>query len=428
MIPCPISLKDVPSFPGVYLYKDDHSRVIYAGKALNLKKRVASYFNKSHQDVKTQTLVENIKVVQTIVVESELEALILEANLIKKFKPQFNIRLMDDKDYLYIKITKEDFPRVGTARKSDLKGSLDFFGPFPSSMIVRETLKKLRRIFKWCTNPPNKGRRQKKACFYFHLKLCSGVCVGVVDKIEYRKQIFRFIRLMQGRADALVDELKKEMRGYAKGQRFEAAAAMKKMIEGISYLRASTNISFYLDNPNFVADQNLGSVEELKKALNLQKLPSRIECYDVSNLVGKQAVGSMVVLTNGEIDKSSYRKFKIKIEGKPNDYAMHQEIMLRRLKHTEWGMPDLILIDGGRGQVRASGTILRNKGLNIPVFGIAKRFEWLYPMEGDVIKLPRRSLAIRLMQKIRDESHRFAIEYHRKVRSKAFLGHEALTL
>jgi excinuclease ABC subunit C len=429
MLPKFIDKAKIPNLPGVYLYKNKEGKVIYCGKAINLSKRVSSYFNR-YNNPRIATLVENIADIETIVVQSELEALILEANLIKSYKPQFNIKLMDDKEYLYIKISDEDFPKILTARKSQLMVSKDYFGPFPSSTVVKETLKKLRRVFKWCNNPPLLVIKDKekvlklpaKPCFYYHLKLCSGACAGVVNRAEYRKQIGSFIKFLSGQGGSLVHELEKKMKDSAKEQNFEEANAYKKMIEGISYLRASTSVANYLANPNFIDDVRQSGLSELANALGLKVLPNRIECYDISNIGGHQAVGSMVVLQDGEIDKSAYRKFKIKQDGKPNDFAMHQEVMQRRLKHPEWGMPDLIIIDGGRGQVRASHEELVRAGLTIPIWGIAKRREWLYPPDGNEIRLRRDSLALRLIQKIRDESHRFAITYHRKLRSNKFLG------
>lgn len=427
MLPKFIQKSQIPNLPGVYLYKDSQGEVIYCGKAINLFRRVSSYFNRSN-GARIADLVSNIAGIEIIVVDSELEALILEANLIKKYKPKFNIRLVDDKEYLYIKITKEDFPKVLTARRNQLAASKEYFGPFPSSMVVKETLKKLRRVFCWCSNPPvtlsgyERYKYPDRPCFYYHLNLCSGACAGVVTPVAYRRQIGNFIRFLSGQGGALVDDLEKKMKAAALVEDFEKAKLYKKMIEGIGYLRASTNVSNYLSNPNFIEDVREQGLQDLARSLKLNNLPRRIECYDISNISGHQAVGSMVVLTDGEIDKSSYRKFKIHLEGKPNDFAMHQEMMRRRLNHPEWGWPDVIIIDGGRGQVRAAIAALDQKGISIPIWGIAKRREWLYPPEGPEIKLRKSSLGLRLIQKIRDESHRFAITYHRKLRSKAFLG------
>lgn len=395
----------IPHKPGVYIYKDKANRVIYVGKALDLYHRVSSYFSGADLKGRTLTLVGKIASVETIIVESELEALILEANLIKKYLPKFNVRLTDDKDYLYIKITKEDFPKVITARRHELKGALKYFGPFPSSRTVRETLKALRRVFPWCQGG------NKRACFYYHIGLCPGTCISEISKKDYRKNIFRLAKLLEGKKEKLLQDLNEAMTQYAKVQNFEGAGRLKIFITGIQYLTQTNRTKSYLENPNFLEDQKEQALRQLQAALNLKNIPHRIEGYDISNIQGHEATGSMVVLTEGEIDKSQYRKFKIKMTGKPNDVGMHREMMRRRLKHPEWSLPDLIIIDGGLGQVRAV-----NYG--VPIFGLAKRMEWLYSPDGNTIKLPRSSPALRLLQKLRDEAHRFAIAYHRKLHGK----------
>ena len=427
MIPQFLDKSKLPHKSGVYIFKDSKASILYVGKAIDLYHRVASYFNR---DVvgKTALLVEQIASLDTIIVESELEALILEANLIKKYLPPFNIRLMDDKDYLYIGITSEDFPKVITARRADLKTLKKYWGPFPSARTVKDTLKQLRKVFPWCSNPPKSTmqplRLQAKlrACFYYHLNLCPGACVGIINKQEYGKIVSRFSRFLDGKKDELVEDLSEEMLRYSNLQLFEEAGKVKKILTGIAYMTQTNRVAQYLQNPNFLEDEKQLALEQLKKDLNLSKLPGRIEGYDISNIGGKEAVGSMVVLTNGEIDKSQYRKFKIHISGKPNDVGMHKEMMRRRLKHKDWPFPDLIIIDGGRGQVRGAEFEIRNLKFEIPVFGLAKREEWLYPPEGEIIKLSRKSLSLKLLQKLRDESHRFAITYHRKLHRKSIMN------
>ena len=435
MIPKFINRELVPHKPGVYIYKNSKSRVIYVGKAIDLYHRVASYFRTYNPglkvqnqsgigSVKTEVLVREIAGIETIIVESELEALILEANLIKKYLPEFNVRLVDDKDYLYIKITNEDFPRALTARKHDLKDSLKYFGPFPSSRTVKETLKSLRKVFPWCSQPPRRPLAKLKACFHFHLEQCPGVCIGRISKEDYRKNIFRLAKLLDGQKENLIDELSKDMEKASKNQDFEEAGRLKKMIDGISYLTQPNRTKNYLENPNFLEDQREVALKALQDALGLPKIPSRIEGYDISNIQGKEATGSLVVLTNGEIDKSQYRKFKIHPPAgglaRPNDVGMHREMMKRRLRHKEWPMPDLIIIDGGRGQVNGVSLEIRNSKLEIRIYGLAKRLEWLYPPgTGEIVKLSRKSPALQLLQRLRDESHRFAITYHRKLRNKA---------
>lgn len=415
----------LPRKSGVYIFKDKTGNVLYVGKAIDLYNRVKSYYRS--RDTKTQILAGKIDKIETIVVESELEALILEANFIKKYLPPFNVRLTDDKDYLYIAITKEDFPKVITSRKKDLPKK--FWGPYPSAKTVRNTLKALRKVFPWCSASQGQALQTKRPCFYYHLGLCSGACVGIVSKKEYQKMLQAFSKFLDGKKNELVLQLTKEMMRSSKNQKFEEANKIKKTIIGIEYLTQANRTSLYLENPNFLESERELALLELQKDLGLDKLPERIEGYDISNIQGKEATGSLVVLTHGEIDKSQYRKFKIRISGRPNDVGMHREMIRRRFKHPEWPMPDLIIVDGGRGQVRGAKLEIRNlrcrrqfeKQLEIPLFGLAKKLEWLYPPEGEIIKLPKKSLSLKLLQKLRDEAHRFAISYHRKLRGKIFL-------
>lgn len=408
----------IPHKPGIYIYKDMSERVIYVGKAVDLFHRVSSYLSGRPHDLKTTQLVQNISRIETIIVESEIEALILEANLIKKYLPPYNVRLTDDKDYLYIAITKEEFPRIVTARKKDTKGVKKYFGPFPSSKTVKESLKSLRKVFPWCNSPPGPRNKAGRPCFYYHLGQCPGACIKVIDKSQYLKIISRFTKFLEGRKSELLEELTAEMETFARSKEFEKAGKTKKTIQDIMYITQPTSISRYLENPNFMEDFAKKALKDLQHDLKLSHVPERIEAYDISNLAGKQATGSMVVLINGEEDKSKYRRFKIRVSGKPNDVGMHKEMMERRLNN-DWPLPQLIIIDGGRGQVRGSSEILKKKGLNIPIFGLAKRMEWIYPPEGEVVKLPKSSLSLKLLQKIRDESHRFAVSYHRKLRKLA---------
>ena len=437
MIPDFLDRSKLPHKSGVYIFKDKKDKIIYVGKAIDLYHRVASYFSRDIPQ-KTSLMVASIYDLETIIVESELEALILEANLIKKFLPPFNVRLTDDKDYLYIGITNEEFPKIVTIRKQDLPaGPLrrsfseasrqglrkvkKSFGPFPSSRTVRDTLKLLRRVFPWCSNPSKLASQglALRACFYYHLGLCPGACVGLISKEDYNKIIRRFSKFLEGKKEELIEELMSEMKKASNDQKFEEAGKLKKMMEGITYLTQTNRTHLYLENPNFLQNETKLALEQLQKDLNLPKLPERIEGYDISNIQGKESVGSLVVLTQGEIDKSQYRKFKIHITGRPNDVGMHKEMIRRRLKHPEWPLPDLIIVDGGRGQANGvSAVISESVSQKISVFGLAKGMEWLYPPEGDIIKLPKRSLSLKLLQKLRDESHRFAISYHRKLRDK----------
>lgn len=406
----------IPHGPGVYIFRSLAGEVLYVGKAINLFRRVSSYFKKNLENPRTVALVRQVSSCETIEVLSEIEALILEASLIKKYLPPFNIRLADDKDYLYIKVTDELFPKIVTARKTELSDAKNFFGPFPSSRTVNLTLKKLRRVFPWCSQ----GEKQHP-CFYYHLHLCPGPCAGKIGRKEYSKIIHNFVQFMDGKRDELVNSLSAEMKLAADNLNFEKAESIKKTLCGVEYLTKSTSAKVYLENPNFVEDLNRHSLQFLQSDLALSEIPERIECFDISDLGGKMAVGSLVVLTSGEVDRKWYRRFKIRLEGKPNDVGMLKEVLERRVKHQEWPRPHLILIDGGKGQVKMASLVVLNQGWNVPVFGLAKRLEWLHTPEQKVIKLPRSSLSLRILQKIRDEAHRFAITYHRKLRNQRLL-------
>lgn len=430
----------IPHRPGIYIYKDKRGSVLYVGKAIDLFSRVSSYFHASSlkEDSRVKTLVENIAGIETVVVESELEALLLEANLIKKYLPPFNIRLIDDKDYLYMGVTREDFPKVVTCRRKDLEYMQKYWGPFPSAKTVKVTLKPLRKLFPWCVNikPPLGWQKRKpcfldnavvaktrqRPCFYYHLGLCPGACAGYISQKDYQRIISRFSKLMDGKKEELLKELARDMNKASKEQKFEEALRIKKTIEGILYLTQPNRTALYLENPNFLQEESKIALSRLQKTLNLSKLPERIEGYDISNIQGHEATGSMVVLTDGEIDKSQYRKFKIRISGRPNDVGMHKEMIRRRLNHPEWKMPDLIIVDGGRGQVRGVYHELRAASHELPIYGLAKRMEWLYPPEGEIIKLSKRSPALKLLQKLRDEAHRFAVNYHRKLHRRSILN------
>lgn len=405
----------LPETPGIYIFKDKEGTPIYIGKAINLRKRVKDHFRGSY-DQRENSLISKIKSIDWIKVDSEIEALILEANLIKKHKPHFNSQFKDDKDYLYIKITKDSFPRVLTARKKDLAGAKVSFGPFPSATKVRMTLKTLRRIFKFSNCKPN----QKRACFYYHLGLCAGVCVGKINEKEYKKIIRQLIYFLEGKIEKVLKLLDEEQNLYSQGQQYEKALETKKTVEAIRYVTAP------IRSPEIYLEEDSSSIrerelKELSEAISLKESPNRIECYDISNIFGKSATGSMVVFQKGEADKSEYRRFKIKTVKQISDVAMMAEVLARRFGNS-WPKPDLIVVDGGRTQVNAALRVLENLKKEIPVMGLAKRLEEIYlPDKVKPIRLSRRSDALKLVQRLRDEAHRFALSYHHKLREKEFL-------
>lgn len=432
---------------------DEKRNVLYVGKAKDLKARVSSYFtNKQFLGEKTRVLVSQIKTIQITVVESELESLLLEAFYIQKFKPKYNIRLTDDKSYPLIRITKKDpYPAVFLDRRAEDPDSL-YFGPFPSSGAVRMVLRTLRRIYPFLTS----RNHQKRKCLYNHLGLC--VCPPVHDSPELRKEykqyIRNIIRILEGESRTLQKELERERDAASKKEEFEKAAVLQKRIHALQTITEPFRRPVEYDvNPNLREDIRQQELNELRRILQDNGLsikhPERIECYDISNIQGTNATGSLVVLTNGEIDKSQYRKFKIRQDGKPNDFAMMREMLTRRLKHDDWETPELIIIDGGKGQVGIALEVLKEAGASIPVVGLAKREETIIipiDQEGYAaaqrkteaihrLKLygnneerfveafiPKQSPAMHLIIRIRDEAHRFAISYHRKLRSKQLVG------
>lgn len=418
------------------------------GKAKNLKKRVSSYFQNSKNLLeKTKILVSQIKKIRSVIAESEIQALLLEANYIKLYKPKYNAKLTDDKAYPRIRITyKDKYPKVLISRRNNDKKSL-YFGPFPNSSSVRLVLKTIRRIFPFqsVANHPN------KICLYNHLGLCP--CPSVLKDKEYKKNIQHIITFLKGDTKKVISNLEKERAVLSKLEEFEKAEALQRKIEAINYVTNPSYIKFdFKINPNLDEDLRYKELLDLKEALLRRNVSvknlERIECYDISNISGTNATGSMVVFTNGDKDSSQYRKFKIKyIEKVPNDFAMMQEVLRRRLSHKEWSFPDLMIVDGGKGQVSAALNAIAameqfsNETIDIPVIGLAKREETIIiPItrhsgesqlnRGDSrissennfveISLPKNSSALHLIMRIRDEAHRFAITYHRKLRSKSF--------
>lgn len=420
----PISYKHLPTEPGIYLFLNNNNDVLYVGKAKNLKNRVSSYFtNKNSLGEKTRILVESIKKIKTIKVTSELESLLLEANYIKKYNPKFNLRLTDGKAYILIRITlKDTYPSVLLARKEDDKDSL-YFGPFPSSQAVKMVLRVIRRIFPY----HSVANHPKRVCLYHHLDLCP--CLPAFDtkeeRTKYKKNIRHIVNFILGKKKTVLKELEKERDAFAKQEAFEQAREIQKKIDAIHYVTSQIHKPFeYEINPNLQVDLRRQERLLLKKYLeeNNVTIPSelnRIECYDISNIQGTHAVGSMVVFLNGEKSGANYRRFKIRyqIPNKPNDFAMMSEVLQRRMKHTEWPSPDLIIVDGGKGQVTSAKKVLEEKKLDIPIIGLAKREETIITLDFKEISLPKDSPALHLIMRIRDEAHRFAITYHRKLRS-----------
>lgn len=411
-------LKELPKAPGVYLYRNSKGQIIYVGKAVNLKNRVSSYFQSRELDSKTTKLVKNISEVEWVVCDSEIEALLLESELIKRYKPKYNIEWKDDKNYCYIKFTKEDYPRVSVVRQI-VDDKADYLGPYIDSSAVRLSLKTLRKIFPFCTcflSPD-------KVCLYYHLGLCNGHGEGYISSNEYKANINNLKSFLKGKKSNIEKEIKKEMKKYSANREFEKAAELRDRLAALSSVRLS---HIFEEKKEIKTDIAL---EKLRIALGMNSVPERIECYDISNIFGRAAVGSMVVFENGIPKKSDYRRFEIKTVKRIDDFAMHKEVLKRRfakLGHSKDASfsknPDLIIIDGGKGQLSAAMEILSPLELNTKVIGLAKRFEevFYFDEKGKFKKviLPEDSESRFLLQRIRDEAHRFAITYHRNLRSK----------
>lgn len=569
-------LKSLPGQPGCYIYRDDKGEVLYVGKALSLKNRVRSYFQKStRHGARIARMVRKVADVEWMVVDSEIEALVLECNLIKRYRPPYNVRLRDDKSYPYITITKERFPRVLFTRKVRKDGA-KYFGPYTNVWSVRDTLQLLHKVFPLI--PCGKswvGRDEQRPCLYYHLGQCLAPCAGLSEAKEYAEVIRKVYAFLDGKHDGLINDLTKEMNGAAEALDFEKAAKIRDQLQSIDnvlqrqkvlstdaadqdiiavvkddrgaaiqmlYVRNGKLIGqrqfildgaseaapsqavqefvkqYYADAPevpkevllpveieerNIVqqwlrqkrgsamtvevpqggeklrlvdlaasnAEQALetfshelankekwtdDAMAELQEALGLPTLPGRIEGYDISNIQGTAPVGSMVVVENAEAAKAEYRRFKIRYHPEdPNDFAMMHEVITRRLRAFLDGdskfakLPDLFMIDGGKGQLGAALKARDDLGLTVPMVGLAKKMELIilpigdpqtapllpgvekpyrYPQgeksgyEFTEVMLPLNSPGLVLLRRLRDEAHRFALSYHRKIRDKRFHG------
>ncbi|WP_303816612.1 excinuclease ABC subunit UvrC [Selenomonas ruminantium] len=534
-------LKLLPDKPGVYIMKNTEGRIIYVGKAIVLKNRVRQYFqsNKNHSP-KVRAMVSHIADFEIIMTASEVEALILECNLIKKHRPRYNISLKDDKSYPYVKVTvQEDFPRVFITRRI-LKDGARYFGPYTNATAVHESLKLLRRLFPLRTCK----HLQERPCLEYHIKRCLAPCAGKVEKGDYDAMIRAVLLFLEGRTEDVERELQLRMEQAAESFNFEVAARLRDQLLAVRKVAEKQNIvtgsgdqdavglarseigvvvqvfmirggkmvgrehfllqgsedesdgqllaaflQQYYHRATFIPreillpleipqseqdllerwlsdkkqkakvqlilpqrgtkkdivemavgnaekylhdeaarikqanDQTLGAVEELGRYLGLPKPPDRMECFDISHNQGSETVASMVVFEGGLPKKSDYRRFKIQsTEGKPDDFLSMREVTTRRyVDLPEEELPDLIIIDGGKGQLSSALEIIRNVAghKHVPVVGLAKQFELVFT-EGnpEPVVLPRHSQALYLIQRIRDEAHRFAITYHRKLRGK----------
>ena len=536
-------LKQLPAEPGVYLMKDKFDNIIYVGKAKILKNRVRQYFQSSkNHSSKVKSMVKNIDKFEYIITDSELEALILECNLIKKYKPKYNVLLRDDKTYPYIKVTtNEDFPRVLKVRKV-IKDKAKYFGPYTNTTAVNDTLDIIKNIYpiRTCNIDIERAiKTNMRPCLNLHIKRCVGPCTGNVTKEEYNKMIEEIILFLSGKEEKLIDILKEKMNKCAMDFNFEEAAIYRDKIKSLEDMMEKQKIDtstsdlnqdviamarahdeacvqvFFVRNGKIVGrehfilegvmdstresilgsfvkqfymeqeyvpkeiiiedeiedsfilsewlsskkgqkvtirvpqkgekksliemvrknaieylekfsdmnkrkyEKSIGALEELKQILNLDNIPKRIESFDISNIQGVDSIGSMVVFTNGKKDKKEYRRYKIKTVIGPNDYDSMAEIVERRLKYGDF--PDLMLLDGGKGQVSAVKKVLNKYNVEIPLWGMYKddkhRTKGLISQEKE-IELDKTSNLYRFVASIQEEVHNYAISYHRSLRNK----------
>ncbi|MFA5954349.1 MAG: excinuclease ABC subunit UvrC [Patescibacteria group bacterium] len=442
-----LNKKNLPETPGVYFYKKGRA-VLYVGKASNLKKRVSSYFRVSANlsSAKHRLMAEASDVIWEET-DSEIEALLLEAHYIKKYRPPYNVLLRDDKTFLSVVITDEEYPRILPTRKIGSEGT--YYGPFTDARAVKETLRILRKMFPYRTTckpnsyraPAQRSSESVVGCLDAHLGLCPGVCAGRVTSREYKKTIRRIKMFFEGKRGRVISSLKQELKTLKQhtnklenvGMRNEYKEELiKRQIQWLEKVIVMTHV---LQQSEKVE----GDVVELGHVLELPKPPHRIEGYDISHVSGTLTTASMVVFIDGVADKSEYKKFKIKTVIGANDVASLKEVLRRRFLHSitaanegqlilrsqgeeGWPMPDLVVVDGGRPQLGAALEVWRELNLDVPLISLAKRLEEIFvPKRVDAIVLPRTSSALHLVQRVRDEAHRFCKSYHTLLRRKKLL-------
>ncbi|MFH1547424.1 MAG: excinuclease ABC subunit UvrC [bacterium] len=433
----------IPQTNGVYRFYDKGEKVLYIGKAINLQSRVRSYFTSRHEDrpvlISMIPLISDIKVIET---ENEVESLILEANLIKKYRPYYNVDLKDDKRYIWIYIdTYSKYPKIIKTREKGKKGR--YFGPYPDGRPTNRILKYLRRLYPYADCglqffPEKKSKQisKKRICLYYHLGQCTGPCDNLITPEQYKKNIKEIISILEGKKKRHVSTLEKKMLDYSSLENFENAAVLRDKIEDLKYLSQRIDISYGDTEEYFIKmkkDRDVAGISEIFSYYDKKRTqPSlaRIECYDISNISGKNAYGSMTVSKGPEILISNYRAFKIKGRSDPNDVRMIKEVLTRRFKHVEnsvdeslSALPDIVLIDGGKGQLSGvpeeilekSIVVGISKGKRLKRSGLPAKDEfWIKKKDGTVSKIRIDNPFI--FTYLRDEAHRFAIKHHRNSR------------
>ncbi len=431
-------LTKLPKSPGVYFHKNKVGDIIYIGKAANLRNRVKQYFQKSRtRDIKTDALVADIADVDWTEVETELDALFLEAELVRRYLPPYNILLRDDKSLVYVRISYSSPHPTVTLTRRPLDDGAQYFGPYFSAISVKKALKYLRRIFPYSTHL---SVIPKRACLQYHLGLCPGLEENKTSLKDYRANLKKLMQYLKGERVRLMQQIEKDMKQAAKQEDFEAAGIYRNQLFALKSL--SKQVVF--GDREFMDISKDQGLVELTGVLGLKEIPRRIEGYDISHMSGTDNVASMVVFMSGVPNKTAYRKFKLRLPGN-NDFAHMEEAVSRRLSEQnrkDWGEPNLLLIDGGKGQLTAALKARDAASLTVPMIGLAKRDEEIIVHlklsgaqldekfiqerggflqtneEFGVISLPKSTHVVKLLQRIRDESHRFAVSYHTVLKTK----------
>lgn len=425
-------LEHLPNNPGVYLYFNDKHKVIYVGKAKNLKNRVSSYWVNTYKGPKTEKMLSEAKDLDIIQVRSEVEAFLLEAELIKRYKPRYNVMLKDDKSYKYIAVQDFDVEYEGQKYTFSKiygvhgrgKKRTRYYGPYPDGALVSKVLRHLRKVFPHCEYTKSKLKKslkEKRGCMYSHIGLCPGACEDISKFDENRKNVLAFERFLKKGYSSAIEELEMQMKRYSSEMKYEKAKELRDVLLKINRLETASILpSQYTSNPNLMADIHRRRLDDIQEFLDINNV-NRIECYDISNLMEKWTVGSMVVSEGGQLNRSQYRKFRIKYTKGISDFGMMKEVLGRRAKR-DWPLPDILLLDGGKGQISSvmkaiDGTPFQN----IPIVGIFKPNDYfLRKIEGKwkTIKVEKQNIGFQHLRNLRDEAHRFANQYRKKLIEK----------
>lgn len=427
-------IRNFPTSPGVYLMKDAAGVVLYVGKAINLRSRVGSYFQESADlDPRKRQMINQVVDIDFLDVETETEALLAEARLIKDIQPRYNVRLTDDKTFPYLEITaRDDFPGVYLTRAPSPRGT-KLYGPFTNVVALRESMTHLQKVFKFRTchleiHDADDRRRFFRPCLLYAIKQCTAPCAAHISRQEYREDIKRLQRFLESKRSVVLRQLQQEMAAAADARDFERAAQLRDEMRALSGLAERGRPDQHVQPELFYQDPKRG-LEALGKLLSLADLPRTIEGVDIATLGGGESVGSVVAFLDGVPFKNNYRRFRIKSVEGVDDFAMVREVISRQYRDAGEGtelFPDVVLIDGGAGQLNAALEAFAGmKHQPAAVISLAKREEEVYtPGCAMPLRLPRNNAALRLLQHVRDEAHRFAQHYHHILRRKAVFDEE----